>query len=45
MNDVIRTILARQSVRADTGQQVSDADLSAIVDCGLHAATALGKQP
>lgn len=45
MNDVIRTILARQSVRAYTGQQVSDADLSAIVDCGLHAATALGKQP
>ena len=45
MNETVKNILARRSVRAYTDKLVSDEDLKTIVDCGLYAATAMGKQP
>jgi nitroreductase len=46
MNDVIKTIKERRSVRAyDTARQISDADLALIVEAGMYAPTAHNEQP
>lgn len=46
MNDVIKTIRERRSVRAyDTAQQISDGDLSLILEAGTYAPTAHNEQP
>lgn len=45
MNETIQTIMTRKSIRAYTGEAVSDGDIATIVDCGLRAATAMNRQP
>lgn len=44
MNETIKTILTRHSVRAFTDEKISDENLKTIVNCGLHAPTAMNKQ-
>lgn len=44
MNEVLKNIHARRSTRAFTDQQVSRADLDAILDAGQWAPTGMGKQ-
>ncbi len=44
MNETIKTILTRRSVRSFTDEQISDDMLKTIVKCGLHAPTAMNKQ-
>ena len=44
MNDAIKNILSRHSVRSFTDEKISDEDLKTIVNCGLHAPTAMNKQ-
>ena len=45
MNEVIKTILERRSVRKYEDKPVSREDLELIVKCGRYAATGMGKQP
>lgn len=46
MNDVIKTIKERRSVRSyDTARQISDADLSLILEAGMYAPSAHNEQP
>jgi Nitroreductase len=45
MNETIKNILERRSIRSYENTQVKDEDLELIVKCGLYAATAIGKQP
>lgn len=46
MNDVIKTIKERRSVRAyDAARQLSDADLALIIEAGTYAPTAHNEQP
>ena len=45
MNETIKNILERRSIRSYKTAQVKDEDLELIVRCGLYAATAIGKQP
>ncbi len=46
MNDVIKTIKERRSVRAyDTSRQINDADLALIIEAGTYAPTAHNEQP
>jgi nitroreductase len=45
MNETIKNILERRSIRAYETKQVKDEDLELILLCGLYAATAIGKQP
>ena len=41
MNDVIKNIRERRSIRSyDTARQISDADLSLILEAGMYAPTA-----
>ncbi len=45
MNETIKTILARRSVRAYEPRPVPQEDLELIVQCGRFAPTAMGRQP
>lgn len=45
MNETIRTLLSRRSIRSYTDQPVPRELLEQIVECGRFAATAMGKQP
>ncbi len=45
MNDTIKTILERQSVRSYTDQPVKHEDLELIIKCAQYAPTGMGKQP
>jgi nitroreductase len=45
MNDVIKTILSRRSVRAYTDKQLSQEDLDLILEAGRYAPTAHNEQP
>ena len=46
MNDVIKNIRERRSIRSyDTARQISDADLSLILEAGMYAPTAHNEQP
>lgn len=45
MNETIKTLLERRSIRAYEEKPVSRQDLDTIVKCGLYAATAMGLQP
>lgn len=44
-NEVIRTIMARRSVRKYLDKPVEHSKLQAIVECGINAPSALNKQP
>jgi nitroreductase len=44
MEDVFTILMQRRSVRAFTDQQVPDESIDAIVQAGLHAATAMNRQ-
>ena len=44
MNDVIKTILARRSVRAFKDKQVPKEDLDTILECACHAPSAMNAQ-
>ena len=44
MNETIKTILERRSVRSYTDEPVKKEDLELIVKCGLYAANAMGLQ-
>lgn len=45
MNEVIKTILSRRSVRQYDDRPVTREELEQIVTCGQYAATAMGVQP
>ena len=45
MNETIKVLLERRSIRAYEDKPVSREDLDTIVNCGLYAATAMGLQP
>lgn len=45
MNDVIKTILSRRSVRAYTDKQISREDLDLILEAGRYAPSAHNEQP
>lgn len=45
MNETINNILERRTIRSYETPQVKDEDLELIVQCGLYAATGMGKQP
>ncbi len=45
MNETIKNILGRRSVRSYAATPVKDEDLALIVECGLYAATGMGLQP
>lgn len=45
MNDVIKTILSRRSVRVYTDKQISREDLDLILEAGRYAPTAHNEQP
>ena len=45
MNEFVTRINARRSIRAYTGESVSDAQLKTIIDCGMHAPSAHNRQP
>lgn len=45
MNETIKVLLERRSVRAYEDKPVSREELDTIVQCGLYAATAMGIQP
>lgn len=44
MNEFIKTLLARRSVRAYTTEQVREADLALILEAGTYAASGRGAQ-
>ena len=44
MNDVIKCILERRSVKAYTAKQVSQEDLKLILDAGIHAPSSKNQQ-
>jgi len=44
MNETIKTILERRSVRRFKPEQISRADIETAVDCGLHAPSAMNTQ-
>ena len=45
MNETIKNILSRVSVRSYKPEQVKDEDLELIIKCGLNACTAMNYQP
>lgn len=45
MNDTIKTILERKTIRAYTDEPISQADLDLILECGMRAPSALNRQP
>ncbi len=45
LNETIRNILSRRSIRAYAAQPVQQDDLELIVQCGRFAPTAMGRQP
>lgn len=45
MNDVIKTILSRRSIRAYTDKQISREDLDLILEAGRYAPSAHNEQP
>jgi nitroreductase len=45
MNETIKSILERRSIRSYKSTQLNDQDIELILQCGLYAATARGKQP
>jgi nitroreductase len=45
MNETIKNILERRSIRAYEPKQVKEEELELILKCGLYAATGIGKQP
>lgn len=45
MNETIKSLLERRSVRSFISAPVSDADLELIIKCGFYAATARNLQP
>lgn len=45
MNETIRNILERRSIRAYTSEPVKYEDLELIIQCGLYAASGMGRQP
>ena len=45
MNDMIKILMERRSIRAYEDKQVSREDLETIVNCGQYAATGMGLQP
>lgn len=45
MNEIIKTLLERRSIRVYEDKPVSREDLETIVNCGQYAATGMGKQP
>ena len=45
MNETIKTLLGRRSVRKFTKQVISDADLELILKAGSYAPSAMGRQP
>jgi len=45
MNETIKNILERRSIRAYEPKQVREEDIELILKCGLYAATGIGKQP
>ena len=44
MNEVIRAIKERRSIRAYKNEQITDAQLDAILEAGAYAASGMGKQ-
>lgn len=44
MNQVIETILSRRTIRNFKSEQISEADLKQILEAGLYAPTAGGRQ-
>ena len=44
MNEVIKTIKERRSIRAYKKEQITDAQLDAILEAGAYAASGMGKQ-
>ena len=45
MNETIKNILGRRSIRAYQDRQIPEESLSLILECGQYAATAMGRQP
>lgn len=45
MNDSIKTLLERRSIRAYKPEMPKDEDLELIVKCGMYAASGMGRQP
>jgi len=45
MNETIKTLLSRRSIRSYTDKVIRDDLLEKIIECGLFAATAMGRQP
>ncbi len=45
MNDCIKNLLERRSIRAYRPELPKDEDLELIVKCGMYAATGMGRQP
>ena len=45
MNETIKNILERRSIRAYEPKQVREEDIELILKCGIYAATGIGKQP
>lgn len=45
MNETIKTLLNRRSIRKFKPQQISDDELNAIIECGLSAPSARAQQP
>ncbi len=45
MNETIETLLKRRSIRKFKTTQISEENLKTLIDCGLHAATAMNRQP
>lgn len=43
MNEIIKTILERRSIRNFNDQKIKTEDLKLIVDCALHAPSGMGK--
>ena len=45
MNETIRTIMGRRSIRSYKPDQISEQDLNLIIQAGLHAPSARNRQP
>ena len=44
MNEVIKVLIERRSIRKFKSEMPSKADLEQIIDAGLYAASGMGKQ-
>ena len=45
MNETLNTLMNRRSIRKFKPQQITDSELSAVIDAGLYAPSAKAQQP